>query len=85
MSERNTKKYELRDGSGRTLYIGITKDLERREAEHRQDGKEFAEMVQVGRATTPEAAANWEEMAIQDYKDNHHGHRPKYNQNDHGK
>jgi predicted GIY-YIG superfamily endonuclease len=84
MAERNTRKYELRDNSGRTLYIGITDDLERREAEHRDDGKKFAEMVQIGRATTREAASAWETAAIQDYKDSHRGHRPRYNKTDCG-
>lgn len=84
MSNRNTRKYVLRDSSGKDLYYGITKDLERREAEHREDGKKFAEMVQIGRATTREAASAWEREAIQDYKDSHHGRRPRYNQTDCG-
>jgi hypothetical protein len=29
--------------------------------------------------------ANWEKEAIQDYKDSHHVHRPRYNKNDSGK
>ncbi len=84
MSNRNTRKYVLRDSSGKDLYYGITKDLERREAEHREDGKKFAEMVQIGRATTREAASAWEREAIQDYKDSHRGRRPRYNQTDCG-
>ena len=84
MSNRDTRKYVLRDSSGKDLYYGITNDLERREAEHRDDGKKFAEMVQIGRATTREAASAWEKEAIQDYKDSHRGHRPKYNQTDCG-
>lgn len=82
---RDTRKYELQDNTGKTLYIGITNDLERREAEHRADGKKFDHMVQIGRATTREAANQWETAAIQDYKDSHRGHLPKYNQNDTGK
>lgn len=84
MSNRNTRKYVLRDSSGKDLYYGITKDLERREAEHREDGKKIAEMVQIGRATTREAASAWEREAIQDYKDSHRGRRPRYNQTDCG-
>lgn len=82
---RDTRKYKLVDKNGKSLYYGITNDLERREAEHRNDGKKFDQMIQVGRATTREAALNWETAAIQDYKDNHRGRLPKYNQNDTGK
>lgn len=83
--ERDTRKYKLVDKNGKSLYYGITNDLERREVEHRNDGKKFDQMVQVGRATTREAALNWETVTIQDYKDSHRGRLPKYNQNDTGK
>jgi len=82
---RDTRKYELRDNSGKILYIGITNDLDRREAEHRADGKRFAELVQIGRATTRDAANQWETAAIQNYKDSHRGHLPRYNKNECGK
>lgn len=84
MSNRDTYKYELRNGK-RVVYVGITNDLERREAEHRNEGMEFTSMVKVGNATTREAAEAWESDRIATYKENHHGERPEYNQNDSGK
>jgi predicted GIY-YIG superfamily endonuclease len=84
MSNRDTRKYVLRDSSGKDLYYGITNDLDRRKEEHLGSGKKFAEMVQIGRATTRDAASEWEKVAIQDYKDSHRGRRPRYNQTDWG-
>ncbi len=40
---RDTYKYELRDGN-RVVYVGITNDLERREAEHRAEGMDFTKI-----------------------------------------
>lgn len=58
MAERDTYKYQVKQGR-KTVYRGITYDLERREAEHQ---KEFPDsrMEQVGRRTTREAALKWE-------------------------
>ena len=42
MSKRNTYKYELTKGN-KVVYIGITNNPERREAEHRQN-KNFDKM-----------------------------------------
>ncbi len=81
---RDTYKYELRDGN-RVVYVGITKNPNQREAQHRADGKDFTKMQIIGRATTDERAGEWEEQRIATYKENHHGERPKYNQNDSGK
>ena len=48
MAKKDTYKYELHDGH-KTVYVGTTKDPERREAEHRADGKDFTNMTIIGR------------------------------------
>ncbi len=58
MAPRNTYRYRF-IVDGRTVHIGITIDLARRELEHRRrwpDGR----IQKVGRATTHEAAWRWE-------------------------
>lgn len=84
MADRDTYKYELRDGN-RVVYVGITNDLDRREAEHQAEGMDFTSIRKVGNITTRGAAEDWESKRIDTYKENHHGDRPKYNQNDSGK
>lgn len=84
MANRDTFKYELRRGN-RVVYVGITNNLERRENEHRNEGMDFTSMTKVGHITTRDAAEAWEADRIATYKDNHHGDRPQYNQNDSGK
>lgn len=81
---RNTYKYELRDGN-RVVYVGITNDLERREAEHRAEGMDFTSIRKIGNVTTRDAAEQWEADRIATYMDNHSGECPKYNANDSGK
>ena len=54
MAKKDTYKYELHDGH-KTVYVGTTKDPERREAEHRADGKDFTNMTIIGRPSTWEA------------------------------
>ena len=54
MTDRKTKKYDFKMGN-KILHGGITNDLERREAEHQQRWPK-GHIVQVGRATTEEAA-----------------------------
>lgn len=44
MANRDTYKYELRNGN-KVVYVGITNDLGRREAEHRNEGMEFTNMT----------------------------------------
>lgn len=55
---RNTYKYEFKEGN-KILHRGITKDLERREAEH-QGKWPKGHIKQVGHRTTEEAARDWE-------------------------
>lgn len=59
MTDRNWKKYDFKI-SNKIVHSGITKDLERREDEHQQRWP-AGHIVQVGRATTEEAARSWEE------------------------
>jgi predicted GIY-YIG superfamily endonuclease len=59
MTDRNWKKYDYKTGN-KITHSGITKNLERREAEHQQRWP-GGHIVQVGRATTEEAARKWEE------------------------
>ena len=55
---RNTYKYQFKVGN-LIVHGGITNDLERREAEHKQDWPE-GHIKQVGIKTTEEAARAWE-------------------------
>jgi len=62
VTERNHRKYELLDEHGNIIRKGITRrPLEEREAElRRTENNPKARIRQVGRATTPEAAREWE-------------------------
>ena len=60
-TSRTTYKYHYKLGN-RIVHTGITKDLDRREAEHRRhEGWERGHIKQVGVRTTPEAAREWEQ------------------------
>ena len=56
---RKTYKYHFKMGK-KTLYSGITKDLEKRERELKQKFGEDGYIKQVGGATTMDAALKWE-------------------------
>jgi predicted GIY-YIG superfamily endonuclease len=59
MSNRDWYKYHYKIGN-KIRHSGITQDLERREQEHQRRWP-GGHIVQVGRATTEEAAREWEE------------------------
>jgi predicted GIY-YIG superfamily endonuclease len=59
MAKRDTFKYHFKVGN-KIVHSGITTDLERREEEHQQRWPK-GHIVKVGRATTEEAAREWEE------------------------
>ena len=46
MANRDTYKYELRNGN-KVVYVGITNDLGRREAEHRNEGMKFTSTTKI--------------------------------------
>lgn len=83
MAERDTTRYELRQGN-MVKYVGITNDPERRMKEH-ESNKDFGTMVIIGPKVTRATAEKWEEERIRTYKKNHGGQRPMYNKNDSGK
>ena len=58
MAERDTYKYQLKQGR-KTIYMGITYDLKRREAQH-QMKYPGSVIEQVGRRVSREAALKWE-------------------------
>ena len=59
MDERDTFKYHLKRGN-KILRSGITNDLDRREKEHQQEHGQGVHITKVGRATTRDAAKEWE-------------------------
>ena len=59
MKKRNTFTYDFKVGP-KIVHSGITKDLEKREMEHRQRWPK-GRIVKVGAAKTEEAARAWEE------------------------
>ncbi len=83
MSNRDTSKYILKQGN-KIVYVGITNDPQRREAEHRQD-KDFDKMEIIGRTCTRQSAEQWETDRIETYMSNHGGNTPIYNKNSSGK
>ena len=56
---RKTYKYHFKKGK-ETLYSGITKDLEKREQEHKRDLGGTGHIKKVGRKTTHDGALKWE-------------------------
>ncbi len=65
MTDRNWHKYDFKVGN-KIVHSGISKDLDRREGEHQQRWSN-GHIKQVGRATTEDAAREWEktkEMTI---------------------
>lgn len=76
---RNYYRYELKQHR-KVVYRGITKDPERREMEHRNEGKRFTHMKIVGPAVTKEAAEEWEEKSLESFRKSHGGRNPKYNE-----
>ena len=77
-TKRNYYRYKLNQWRN-IVYYGITNDPERRENEHISEGKNFSKMRIVGPVVKKGTAINWEEEKIDNYKGNHRGRRPKYN------
>ncbi len=53
--KRDTVTYELRQGN-KVVYVGTTNDPERRQNEHRDQGKKFGKMTITSKKMTSEGA-----------------------------
>ncbi len=81
--KRETFNYNLKVGN-KVVYKGITKDLGKREREHKNDGKEFDKIEKVGRVKTESSASKTEADQLKTYRNNHGGENPKYNKTNNG-
>lgn len=79
--KRNYYRYKLWD-QGKIVQYGITNDPERREAEHKDEGKRFSTFSKEGPAVTKDSAEEWEEQKLKSYREHHRGKNPRYNETD---
>lgn len=80
--KQDTVIYELKQGN-KVVYVGTTNDPERREQEHKEDGKKFSHMNVTSRRMTEEGAKKKETERIETYRKNQ-GKNPKYNKDSDG-
>ena len=80
---RNTVTYDLKRGK-KVVYRGTTDDPERREQEHRNEGKRFDRLLVTSRRMTEEGAKEKEAEALKRYRQSHKGKNPLYNNDDDG-
>lgn len=83
-SKRDTLTYKLTGHRGETLYIGTTNNPERREQEHRNEGKNFVNLIPTSRRMTSEGAINKETKQLGTYRQGHKGRNPRYNKDSDG-
>ena len=75
--KQDTVTYELKDGN-KVVYVGTTNDPERREQEHKDEGKRFGHMNVTSRRMTEDGATKKEADRLATYRKNQ-GKNPKYN------
>lgn len=80
--KRNTVTYQLKKGR-KVVYIGKTNDPERREQEHKKEGKKFTKMLITSPRKTEDGAKKQEQNELERYKKNQ-GKLPRYNKSDDG-
>lgn len=82
-SPRDTVTYDLMRGR-RIVYRGTTKDPDRREQEHRAEGKRFNHLRVTSRRMTEEGAKKKEAENLDKYRAGHGGKNPTYNEDQDG-
>ena len=81
-NQRDTVVYELEKGN-EVVYIGTTNNPERREQQHRQEGKQFDFIKIISLPMTEEGAKRIEAERLATYRSNQ-GRNPKYNKDHDG-
>ncbi len=81
--KRDTVSYDLLKGN-KILYRGTTNDPDRREQEHRDEGKRFSKMRITSRKITEEGAKKKEAESLERYRRGHGGKSPQYNKDSDG-
>lgn len=81
--KRDTITYDLKQG-GKIVYRGTTDNPERREREHKREGKKFTRLSITSRKMTEEGAKKKEARDLQTYRRGHGGKNPKYNKDSDG-
>lgn len=76
---RNYFRYNLKK-SHKIVYKGITNNPEDRTEQHKDDGKRFTHMQIVGPAVTKNTAEKWEEESLRQFRYDHRGKNPLYNE-----
>ncbi len=82
MKPRDTVTYELKQGN-QVVYVGETNNPERREQEHKEEGKQFVKMAITSRRMTKDGAQTKEAERLATYRKNQ-GRNPKYNKDSDG-
>ena len=82
-AKKDTVTYELRWDED-VVYIGTTNDPDRREDEHRLDGKIFDELKRTSKPMTEKRAKQKEAKDLKAFRRAHRGENPIYNDDDDG-
>ena len=77
-NKRNTVTYDLKQ-EREVVYKGTTKNPERREEQHREEGKRFSHLQITSHKMTEQEAKQKEKRDLQQYRQSHRGKNPKYN------
>ncbi len=81
---RGTVTYDLKRGR-RVVYKGTTNHPERREEQHRDEGKRFDKLfVTSSRRMTKQGAQEKEAKQLEQYRRSHGGRNPLYNEDTDG-
>ena len=75
VKKRDTVTYELKQGN-QVVYVGTTNNPERREQEHKGEGKKFSHMRITSRRMTDTGAKQKESERLKTYRKNQ-GKNPK--------